>query len=711
MKQFSILKSRRWSSMFFGLALLTLVVSCQEDIDTSNRYTFTDETISSYIAKQPEYSEYYTLLQQVKISERSKSSLQQLLSARGNYTCFVPNNKAIDQYLDTLYKQNIITEPSWNGFTTERVLDSIRQVIVYNSIIDGGDVLYYEISDFPNNNEEINIANMNDRLLKVRYGTYNLDSVFINGCCISLQNRDIKAINGRIHEVEKVIAPSNQNISELLALGENYKVLSKMVKAAGYGETLSMVRDEVYESKYDNEEIVDLPVHSSFGQAGTVPDTRKYGFTIFAETDDVYERLIGKSAEEITIEDIKNYLISQGYYKNADHGDDYKDPKNIINQFVGYHILPVRISYDQLVIHYNEKGYNYKSSTAPTIPVAEYYQTLGKPGKLLKIYESAQSNGIYLNRFPELSNLDYQEVAPPIGDNEGILIQSGSEQSTTVNDDDEGATNGIIYPIGELLVYSDHTRTELQKQRIRYDVASLLPELMNNKLRRLTENYTKGASNCRAFPSNYQYFDAMEISKETQCYYLPGLACNWLDYQGDEFNIIGKYEVILRLPPVPVSGTYELRFGVQTNSNVRGMCQVYWGDDKNNLPAVGIPLDLRMGGTQRKTSAGTFTSIVGWEADIEDESYNSEVEKRMRNNGFMKGPEYYTGTPGSNTTVRTSADVIRRILVRNYMDANKTYYIKFKSVLEDTKKEFFFDYIEFCSKEVYDNPKKSEDKW
>lgn len=708
MKRFQIQKTRGFSSALCFMLLLCVMVGCKEDIDMSNRYTFTDETISSYLEKHAEYSEYYTLLQQVKISSRSASTVNQLLAARGNYTCFAPNNKAIQEYLDTLYKRNIITEPSWNGFPNQAVRDSINEVIVYNSIIDGGDVTYYEISDLPDDNEEISIPNMNDRLLKVNYGTINPDSVFINGSNVSLVNRDISAINGRIHEVEQVIAPSNQTISDLLSLGANYTFIARMIQATGYDDTLSQVRDDTYEQLYEEEAISDLPNHPSFGQAGTLPEHRKYGFTLFAETDEVYERELGKPVSDLTIEDLKNYLISKGHYSDADQGTDYMNENNIVNRFVSYHILPARIAYNQLVIHYNEKGYNYKTSPGPTIAAAEYYETLGHPRKLLKIYESAESNGIYLNRFPQLDRDTYRESTPPVGEDAGILIQT-----TAANDDSENsAVNGIIYPIDEMLIYTDHTRSQLQKQRIRYDVASLLPEMMNNNLRRPTTRYTTGATACRAFPSTYQYFDALKIlNEQTQVYYLTGLDAGWYNFQGDEFNIVGRYEILLRLPVVPVTGTYEIRFGVQTNSGLRGMCQTYWGEDENNLPAYGIPLDLRMGGLTRRTAAGNFPSIVGWEADTNDEDYNAEIDKRMRNNGFMKGPEYYSGNPGSSTTVRSSDYVIRRILIREHMDANKTYYIKFKSVLDDEKKEFFFDYIEFCAKEVYDNPNENEDKW
>ena len=45
------------------------------------------------------------------------------------------------------------------------------------------------------------------------------------------------------------------------------------------------------------------------------------------------------------------------------------------------------------------------------------------------------------------------------------------------------------------------------------------------------------------------------------------------------------------------------------------------------------------------------------------------------------------------------------------LEAGETYYIRFKSVLEEEAKEFYMDYFEYVPKEVYDNPEESEDIW
>lgn len=701
---------------------MTLVQSCKEDIDMSARYTFTEYTVESYLAQHDTtYSEYYKLLGEVKISNRSESTVLQLLSARGNFTVFAPNNEAIAEYLDTLCRKGVISEPSWDGFNgNQQLLDSIRKVIVFNSVIDGGNNNEaYETSSFPKDGTEFLIANMNDRKLTITYNDVDPDSMYINaskdaktkviqgGSLIDLKNRDIVAINGRIHQVHSVVAPSNQTVADALKdfvdlKDEKFCVFANLVLQCGLQDTLSKVKDEVYEQMVLNGDFEDKNLTATPGNVSSVPDHRKYGFTIFAETNDFWESAIGKPFAEITVQDVKEWVIEQGFYPDAKTDNNFKDPENVLNLFVTYHILPMNLPVDKLVIHYNEKGYYYTMATANyKIPVWEIYTTMGKP-RLLKIYQpnsDATAKGIYLNRFPELDNGrqgTYKETACEYG-------KEGFRVNTT---EFKNLFNGYIYAIESdcpekpVLTYDLETRQNFQKQRLRFDVAGIFPEFINNDIR---ANRVKTAYTLLPCSSQYPYLENLEILDGTTFGYLPGLGKGWNNWQGDEFNVIGRYEMIFTLPPVPVKGTYEIRYAVQNNSQNRSMCQVYFGSNKDHMPAIGIPLDLRIGGE---------SDIVGWEEDLkDDDDYNAETDKKMRNKGFMKGAEaYHAGGQGAKTG-RATQTTTRRIIVRQEMDPNKTYYLKFKSVLDLTEKEFYMDYIEYCAKEVYDNPNKPEDIW
>lgn len=695
-----------------------LCYSCSEDIDTSARYVFTEETIASYLEKRPQYSQYVQLMKQVQVSPRSATTVFQLMSARGNYTCFAPNNEAVDAYLDSLYAREIISAPSWDAFPDSVTLDSIRKVIVHNSIMDGGDIdysgkrVFFETYDFPtNNNEEFATNTMGDRKLTINYSETNPDSMWINNeALISLKNRDIPASNGVIHEVESVIAPANNTLGDLLKsfIDENregFLVAAKMIQACGLFDTLSKVRDERYEMMYLDGKLENLKNHPTEGNIGYLPEHRKYGYTLFAEPDAFWQEAIQKPAADITPADITAYLQSQNVYPGSKADDNYKSPDNLLYQFVTYHLIPFRLSPDKIIIHYNEKGYSLEKKT-PTVAMTELYTTMGKR-RLLKIFESRQSEGVYLNRFPVLNNErngNYQEkYCDP--DKVGLFVDKDNANMTAIN--------AVIYPISGLLHYSDEVRTNLQRQRLRFDVAGIFPEFINNDLRGQTvttpQHMTVG------IPSDnvYKYLDDLSISDLTLFYYLMGRGKGWPNYLADELNVIGRYEMILRLPPVPKKGTYELRIANSCGCNYRGMAQVYWGDDINNLPVTGTPFDFRLNGIERITPIGSFPSGVGWEADVDDdEDYNAEVDKKMRNNGFMKAPEHYAaGLPGTTKTARDNYYKTRRIMVTATMDPDKTYYLKFKNVMDDETKQFYMDYFEFCPKEVYDNPETPEDIW
>ena len=380
-------------------AIVGLLQSCKEEIDTSDRYTFKQHTVASFLEKHDSlFSEYYRLLGEVQISRRSASTVLQLMSARGNYTVFAPNNKAIQNYLDTLTAKGIINEPTWDGFPNKDVLDSIRKVIVYNSILDGRDdnSHVYQTSSFPSKNgAELEVANLNDRKLTYCYSEAHPDSMFIDasldpktkavigGAAISGVNRDIPVINGYIHEVEAVIAPSDIPVGDLLKemmdLGDKrLSIMAEAILACGLKDTLSRIRDEVYENRYLAGELENVTSSQSIG-TGYLPEHRKYGFTIFAEDNDFWVNELHKDAADITPKDIKEWVIKNKFYPNAKTDDNYSDSTNVLNQFITYHILPVRIPVSKLVIHYNEKGYYYKPANNPhTIPVWEIYTTMGE---------------------------------------------------------------------------------------------------------------------------------------------------------------------------------------------------------------------------------------------------------------------------------------------------------------------------------------------
>jgi uncharacterized surface protein with fasciclin (FAS1) repeats len=689
-----------------------MVVGCSEQVDESARYVFKEETLISYMEKHADtYSEYLDVLKKTPISEISFSSVYQMLTARGNYTVFAPTNDAMYKYLQDLCDEGLITEPTWDGFSNSKVRDSIREIIAYNSIIDGGDYQCYETYTFPTqNNGELQIGNLKDRKLTVRYVEEYPDSLYINyDCPLSIQNRDIPAINGVLHQMEKVIAPKDVTMADLLAeiidkKKEGFIVASRLALACGLRDTFSVIEDNRYRELYLRGLIPDFDGQAAgwtFKSGNTAPayapQHRYYGFTIFAETDDFWRKEIGKEPIDITCNDIQQWIYNNRQFSQYDvftTDDNWESPNNLLNQWFTYHILPMRIAANRLVFHVNEKDYD-QATGKLTIPVYEFYTTMGKP-RLLKIFESKESNGIFLNRFPNLDNGrrgTYHELSCD-DDKVGNHIDNYSENVLNYQ-----AINGMIYAIDKPLSYTDKVREELSKSRIRFDAMSLFPEAMSNDLRKKISADPR--NQFVHFPPNstYQYLDNMEMNNDTKFVYLNAYKYNWCNNQEDELKAVGHYEITIKLPPVPRRGTYELRYRVLPNGD-RGIVQFYFGSDKERLAPTGIPIDLTKAGTDKN---------YGYEPDTDDDFHNIEVDKHMRNNNRMRGEMSIQNSSGPCRT--GSPNNLRHILVRQTLEPDVSYYLRLKSVLDSDKYEMYMDYLEWCAKEIYDNPIEPEDIW
>ena len=690
---------------------------CTESIDTSARYVFSEETILSYLEKHEVYSSYVDILRKVNISKASDSKVSQLLSARGVYTVFAPTNDAIQNYLEYLVEEGLIPEPSWDAFPSERKLDSIRQVIVYNSIIDGGDELdaFFYVADFPANKDEFILGTLNDKKLSVRKPDKYPDSIYINDDCpVSITERDIPAINGIIHQIGKVIAPKDITAASYIQQylddrKDGFRACFRIIQACGLLDTLKAVRDEKYEELYQTGKIPDLigmVTNYGFaeGEIASAPKHRLYGFTIFAEPDEFWKEEGIDPNDSDLLRKVMQWILDNHQYSDDDKfttDENYTSENNLLYQWMTYHILPMRIPKGKLVFHINEFGYNLSRPEVYAIPVYEFYTTLGKR-RLFKLMESGASNGVYINRFPITDN-GRRGTGNEIGcDPDKVGSRVDSESPLAILND---ITNCNIYPISAPISYNDATRDNFQRNRIRFDGMSLFPEAMNNDLRlkKATEERYKHVY----IPNTmrvYNYFENMQQNADMNFVYYNAWNDDWCNLHRDEMKAVGRFEVMFKLPPVPRRGTYEVRYKVLANGK-RGVAQVYFGSDPNKLPAAGIPLDLTL--DCRNDAAARF---VGWERDTDDDDYDAEVDKKMRNNGFMKGPKSINSNDGTERDYNDREN-IRHIFVRQTLDPNETYYIKLKSVLEEERKEFYMDFIEYCAKEIYDNPEKPEDIW
>ncbi|MBO7119473.1 MAG: hypothetical protein J6W03_04055 [Bacteroidaceae bacterium] len=708
--------------------LLFIICSCTENIDTSARYVFREYTIASYLEAHSDYSKYLELTKLVPVSGRSKSSVYQLLTARGNYTCFALTNEAIDEYLQDLVEQGLISEPSWDAFTDERKLDSIRKVIVQNTVIDGGDMESerYTVDVITTiasgkSNAEFPLPNIYDHKITVTQS--KSDTIYLDkDCPMDPINCDIPVINGVLHQLHKVIAPKDESCARYLQVildekREGYLMMAKALQACGFLDTLSAVRDEAYESLYQIEgENLNMKDYQSKGggdmsaTAGDpdahAPEHRKYGFTIFSETDEFWQSQGINPADNDAVEKLQNWIVTNNMYLTeggyvAD--DNYTSPKNMLYQWVAYHVLPMRIPANKLVHHCNELGYSYSAPTKYSIPVMEWYPVFGGD-RLIKIYESAESNGIYLNSFPERNNGITEDghegyCAP---EKRGVYIDTNSENAIVTD-----IVNACIYPIDKPLGYTDVTRDDLSKERIRFDLFALFPEAITNGIRRADSPLGKWQHVFVSLYNKYNYFDNMKVlNEDTHFIHYNGYKTAWANYSGDEDKAFGHFDIMFRLPPVPKRNTYEFRYKLLATA-ARGIVQVYFGSDPDKLPVAGIPINMTYN-VERFFGEGATWGDLNDSGKEEDEII--DIDHKLRNHGLMKATRHETEM--NTNTARSKNNCSRHIIVRQTLDPSETYYVRFKTVQPDLERpELYLDYFEYCPKEIYDSPERPEDIW
>ena len=737
--------------LVLGLTVIGLpFASCTQEIDDSARYTLTEETLTDYCNNREYLSEFAKIMSEVPVSPYTKSSVSQLLSARGNFILLAPTNNAIRLYLDSVANKGIIDRglKHLDEITDKKVADSLKKVIVYNAVVDVSEYssAFVYIADLApekkTDTKVMSYSNLNNRFLSVNQNdtpyefidedgtTKKVLSPYVFNTDCHIQKFDIKVHNGIIHEMVDVVAPSNDNMLDVLGKAEGVKCFAYMLSLCGLQDTLSKDEDATYHELYfSNPSKYAPPAHKTQG-AGIKPfENRWYGFTAFAETDEVYKNLgVVDGSGNLNLEALRQKLAAI-QPAGLSQDDNYTDENNWLNYFVTYHLLPMKLNFDHMVIHYNETGYSFKVQGAKyTLTQNEYYTSMGKP-RILKISEGGDqvvngTNGIRLNYFAKLNRNNPMIVEQLI--NQGILVQNPTMREPKI----AAPKNGIIYPIDELLVYGSDVSENLGTERMRIDMTALFPELTNCNVRRQYKNIGD-----YGFTRNYHFLSNMDWSEESNVYYFPGYNSGWNNFMGDEFNVTGIYDITIKLPPIPYSTTYELRVGVSSNP-YRGLMQVYFGSNKNSMPAAGIPLDMRMGGVLRYwvTTFPNYSSQdsnVGWVEDSyaeEDQTMNDENDKRMRLQGFMKAPAGFVINPDEaigddvvanlSKTIRNKCNTygaagncMRRIVLRQDLQEGETYYVRFKSVLEDENSQLFLDYFELVPKAVYDNPMSPEDIW
>ena len=614
-------------------SLITLVFasSCVEELKTENFYTFTGEMVTDYLVnREDQFSDFTYVL--------DRSGVKELLAAYGNYTCFAPTNEAFAIYLAERGKSSV-----------QELTDEECDTISY------GHVIKSELDCFLTTDMDNGIvatANMNDRYVQVQIDSMTGDYYVNRYSKIIVPDEEVE--NGVVHVVDHVLMHSIAGLPDLMMENPEISLFCEAMQLTHFQDSLQLYMDENYIAP--GEKGVRYDRH---GWDTYYPQKRRYGYTGFIETNDVFEKMGITTVEELaayakSIYDV-TFKDDAGKYDN-----DPTHPKNPLNRFVAYHFLDRKVyaSEGQMYtfMHYPEGAYD----------AFDFYETMCK-GTILKVQCGRRSSWeLYVNR---RWDTQYQV--------RGAIVKKSAAFD---------GNNGVYYTIDNPLVYSTDVTQKVLNDRMRFDAATLMPELSTNGIFRNQED------KCYQLPNGY--VKNMIMYQEAVVWYSQPVWGFWCWY-GDEIIAMGQYDFALKLPPVP-EGTYEIRYGYVPMTQ-RGVTQVY----VDNIPC-GIPIDLTL-------NASSSSPKVGWFS--EDGLTADEIvknDKSMHNRGYMRAPDTQTMGTNEDSNARTLHQLLRRIVATEYLTKDKDHYIRFRAV-DENGKEFMLDYIELCPKSVYDSPTVPED--
>ncbi|MBR6600484.1 MAG: fasciclin domain-containing protein [Bacteroidaceae bacterium] len=627
------MRRSKYIVMICSLFALMLTTSCVEELKTENFYTFTGEMITDYLENREErFSDFTYVL--------GRSGVKELLDAYGNYTCFAPTNEAFALYLAERGKSSV-----------EELTDEECDTISYGHVIKS-ELDYFLTTDMDNG--VLGTANMNDRYIQVYIDSLTGDFYINRDSKIIVKDEELE--NGVVHVVDHVLMHSIAGLPDLMMENPDISLFCEAMLLTHFQDSLQLYMDDAYVAPGENGVRYDR-----HGWDTWYPQKRRFGYTGFIETNDVYEKLGIHN-----IDDLMAYakrIYDATFPKDAGlYDDDPTHPKNPLNRFVAYHFLDRKIyaSEGQLYtfMHYPEGSYD----------AFDFYETMCK-GTILKVQCGRRSEWkLYLNR---RWDTQYQV--------------RGSVIDKTASFD---GNNGVYYTIDNPLVYSTDVTMKVLNDRMRFDAATLLPELATNGIFRNKEE------KCYQIPKGY--VKNMIMYQEAVVWYSHPVWGFWCWY-GDEIIAMGQYDFAIKLPPVP-EGTYEIRYGYVPMVQ-RGVTQVY----VDNIPC-GIPIDLTM------NAEGTPNPKIGWFS--EDGLSAEEIvrnDKAMHNRGYMRAPDTQTMGTNESDMAPTHQNLLRRIVATQYLQNTEDHYIRFRAV-DESGEEFMLDYIELCPKSVYDSPIVPEDR-
>ena len=693
-----------WFHIVFLICALFLCAACENDPEGDELFTSTGITINDFISENEQLTSFEYILSRIGLDKR--------LGAWGEYTCFAPTNEGVKAYIDSLWNdsearipRNGLTENSLQGLT-----DSLCHDIAEYHLLNGK----YSIVSLAESSGNLNTVLGFTVSTRVENGFTMMNNARIIG-------EDKQAVNGVCHVVDKVIARSTRLIADEIEHVEGFSIFVEAFKLTGmrtFLEKTEKSKTFTINDDWDVSEYTGVKTATLYW-----PEKCRVGFTILAESDEVMAKNGIRSIDDLIEYANSQYKNCAGWYDyvsekgiSVSTGDDYTNQWNALNMFVRYHILFADMSKGQFVF---EKGsdpsWNYNNTLCGGEPY-DYYETF-LPNTLIKVWEpqayacgtstDGSSKKLYINRYRPNNTLT-DEVGTLGSKAMHGTIREKIRIDTSL---DRQAYNGHIHAITDMLVYDWAVKNEVLHERMRFDTANFLPELINNGAKFLTTAELSvmngGGDGLRmAFPIDY-FDNVVCYNDKNKLRYT--LRSNYRSWESDTFQGWGNYDLAIKLPPLPTS-TYEMRI-VYYPWPLGGFMQFYMGTstDRMQMQPLGIPLDVRI--ESREES-------IGWTPPDEEEDMGIESDRSLRSRGYMRGPFSYRGHgsewPEATTGLgncRTDGNVlIRKIITTQLFRQSDDHWFRIKNMLVDgDAQKWQLDFVEFIPVDVLNNERYQED--
>ncbi len=270
-----------------GLILLISLIQSCKDPYLNTPYT---NNIENFPAAT--YMENDTVMEvSLWVDLLKQADMFNTINLQADYTCFVPDNHAIETYLKS------------NGYNSLSELPlAISQLLVRYHTIKGS---RYSSVDFSNG--MIPDSTASGDYLSTAF-LENGGQVQINEEAVILKTKQVT--NAYIHLIDKVLTPVTETVWEKLS-NPQYSVMNEAFELCGYRSILNAVLTE----------------ENSNG----VTTLRKYRYTLFAVPDSIFAK--------VGITSVTQLADSLGA------GVDYMAETNLLNRYMAYHLLNQQYSF------------------------------------------------------------------------------------------------------------------------------------------------------------------------------------------------------------------------------------------------------------------------------------------------------------------------------------------------------------------------------